>query len=153
MIDASKSFTIERLLDAAPEAIWKAWTDADDAAEWWHPNGATTPRDSVEIDARVGGSYVYTMVDDATGNEVVTGGVYREVVPISRLVFTWGAPDADPDDTPIVTVAIKSAGELTRLTFELVGVEGEKGDNYFYDGWASALDSLVDHLGQTAVHG
>lgn len=153
MIDSSRGFTIERLLDATPEQIWNAWTDADDAARWWHPVGMTTPRDTVTIDAKKGGRYAYTMVDDASGEEYPTGGVYREVVPQERLVFTWGEPDADPDDTPVVTVAIASAGDLTRLTFDLRGVDGMAGDDSFYDGWASALDELVTHLGQSAVHG
>lgn len=153
MIDSSRGFTIERLLDATPEQIWNAWTDADDAAQWWHPVGMTTPRETVTIDAKKGGRYAYTMVDDASGEESPTGGVYREVVAQERLVFTWGEPGADPDATPVVTVTIASAGDLTRLTFDLRGVDGMAGDDSFYDGWASALDELVTHLGQSAVHG
>lgn len=153
MIDSSRGFTLERLLDATPEQIWNAWTDADDAAQWWHPNGMTTPRETVTIDAKEGGRYAYTMVDDASGETHPTGGLYREVVPQLRLVFTWGEPDADPDETPVVTVEIAPAGDLTRLTFDLRGVDGMAGDDSFYDGWASALDELVTHLGQSAVHG
>ncbi|MFG6444945.1 SRPBCC domain-containing protein [Microbacterium sp. P06] len=153
MIDSSRGFTVERLLDATPEQIWTAWTDADEAAQWWHPAGATTPRESVSIDPRVGGLYTYTMVDDTSGEEFPTGGQYLEVVPQERLVFTWGEPGADPDDTPVVTVTIASAGDLARLTFDLRGVDGTAGDESYYDGWASALDELVTHLGQSAVHG
>ncbi|MFG6503972.1 SRPBCC domain-containing protein [Microbacterium sp. P05] len=153
MIDSSRGFTLERLLDATPEQVWAAWTDADEVAEWWHPADATTPRESVSVDARVDGRYAYTMVNQATGEEYPTGGQYLEVVPHDRLVFTWGNPGADPEDTPVATVTIASAGDLTRLTFDLRGVDGMAGDESFYDGWASALDSLVAHLGQTAVHG
>jgi uncharacterized protein YndB with AHSA1/START domain len=151
MIDTSKGFTLTRLLDATPEQIWTAWTDPDHAAQWWHPRGLTTPRDSVQIDARVGGSYSYTMVDDATGEEHPTGGTYSEVVAPERLVFTWG----DPGDGGIaeITVRIEPVGDLTRLTFELRGVDGTSGDDGVYDGWDSALDELATHLGQTAVHG
>ena len=153
MIDQSLGFTITRILDATPQQIWNAWTDPDEVAEWWHPRGATTPRESVSFDVRVGGHYTYTMVDEESGQEIVTGGVYREVVPITRLVFTWGYPDGDPADTPLVTVTIDPADELTQVTFDIRGVEGSKGDNYFYDGWDSALDSLAAHVGQTAIHG
>ncbi|NQX27824.1 SRPBCC domain-containing protein [Microbacteriaceae bacterium VKM Ac-2854] len=153
MIDTNKGFTLTRLLDATPEAIWSAWTEEDQLAQWWHPRGAHTPRESVRADVRVGGSYTYTMVDEASGNEVVTGGVYREVTPITKLAFTWGEPDADPDDSPLATVTIEPLGELTRLTFDLRGVDGSKGDAFMYDGWESALDVLVDHLGQAEVFG
>ena len=153
MVDTSRGFSIRRMLDTTPEAIWKAWTDADEAAQWWHAKGVTTPRESVEIDARVGGRYRYTMVNDTTGEEFPTGGVYREVVPRQRLVFTWGKPDDDPDVAPVATVTIGAGGDLTPVTFDLRGVDGYAGDDSFFDGWASALDSLVEHLGQTAVHG
>ena len=148
MIDMTKGFTIVRMVDASVEDVWRAWTDPDVAAQWWHPRGTSTPRESVEIDARVNGRYTYTMVNDETGERVVTGGRYREVVPVERLVFTWGDPDGDPDDTPVVTVTLEPDGDRTRMTFDLRGVDGSKGDGFFYDGWEEALDSLDDYLGR-----
>ena len=150
MIDASKGFTLVRTFDATPEEIWEAWTDPDSLAEWFS-RWTTTPRDTVTIDARVGGRYTYTMVNDATGDEFPTGGVYREVVPFERLVFTWGQPDGDPDETPVVTITLEPVGERTRMTFDLRGVDGTKGDGFFYDGWEKALDALGEHLGSSRV--
>ena len=137
-------FTLVRNLDATPQEIWRAWTDPDEAALWWHPQGVSTPRESVSIDARVGGEYRYTMVNDLSGEEYPTGGVYREVVENERLVFTWGTPgDAE---APVVTVTIEDLGELTRMTFDLRGVAGVSGDDSYYDGWEGALDSFTAHL-------
>ena len=149
MIDASKGFTLVRTFDATPEEIWQAWTDPDLAAQWWHGRGGSTPRESVQIDARVGGRYIYTMVNDATGDRVITGGVYREVVRFTRLVFTWGYPDGDPDDQPVITISLEPVGGRTRMTFDLRGVDGTKGDGSFYDGWEQVLDSLEEHLGSS----
>ena len=146
MIDASKGFTLIRTFEATPEEIWEAWTDPDSAAQWWHPRGMTTPRESVDIDARIGGTYTYTMVNDATGEKVITGGVYLEVAPYERLVFTWGVPGGDPDDTPIVAITLEPAVDGTRMTFDLRGVDGTKGDGFFYDAWLEALDCLEDYL-------
>jgi uncharacterized protein YndB with AHSA1/START domain len=153
LIDTSRGFTISRVLDTTPEAIWRAWTDADDASVWWHPRGVSTPRETVTIDARVGGRYEYTMVNDSTGDRFPTVGEYREVVPLKKLVFTWGGPDDVPDDSPVITVTIESLGELTRLTLDVRGVDGMRGDADVYDGWDSALDVLVEHLGQHEVFG
>jgi len=153
MIDTTKGFTLTREIDATPEELWTAWTDPDELAHWWHPRGVSTPRDSVQVDLQVGGRYAYTMVNDETGEAYPTGGVYREVVPHERLVFTWGEPGADPDDSPIATVTIEPLGELTRMTFQLQGVEGTVGDGSFYDGWVSALDVLVEHLQGPHVFG
>ncbi|MET0780985.1 MAG: SRPBCC family protein, partial [Microbacterium sp.] len=144
---------IVRNLDATPAAIWDAWTNPDEAAQWLHPVGTSTPRETVQIDARVGGRYSYTMVNDATGETSPTGGVYREVVPLKKLVFTWGNPDDDVDESPVVTVTIDDLGELTRMTFDLRGAEGQRGDVFMYDGWDSALDVLVAHLGQHEMFG
>lgn len=146
MTDMSQGFTIVRLLDATPEEVWRAWTDPGAVAQWWHPAGASTPRDSVEIDARVGGRYRYSMVNDDDGTTVVTGGTYLDVTPYTRLSFTWGEPDADPEDTPVVTLTLEPEGDGTRLTFELRGVEGHPGDGFFHDGWTSTLDSLAAHV-------
>lgn len=146
MIDLSKGFTIVRTFEATPKEIWNAWTDPDEVCQWWHPVGSSTPRDNVQIDARVGGAYVYAMVSDETGESVETGGIYREMVPFERLVFTWGDPNGDPDDTPIVTITLAPANGGTKMTFDLRGVEGAKGDGFFFDGWDGVLDSLESHL-------
>lgn len=153
MIDTSIGFTLTRELDATPQAIWDAWTNPDQAAQWLHPRGVSTPRESVEIDARVGGRYSYTMVNDLSDEEYPTAGEYREVVLPEKLVFTWGMPDDGPDEQLLITVTIADLGELTRLTFDLRGYEGMSGDDNIYDGWESALDELVAFLGQSGVLG
>lgn len=146
MIDTAKGFTIVRTFTASPRRVWQAWLDPECIAAWWHPAGAATPRDSVQVDPRVGGRYRYTMVNQEDGTCVKTGGVYRELTEPSRLSFTWGEPDADPDDTPIVTITLEPVGEGTRMTFDLRGVDGAPGDGYFHDGWVATLDSLADFL-------
>lgn len=67
MIDTTTGFILVRTLPADPETVWSAWTDPDEAAQWFHPEGLSTPRDSVQMDVRVGGRYIYTMVDDTDG--------------------------------------------------------------------------------------
>jgi len=151
VIDESKGFTLARTFTATPEEIWSAWSNPDEAAQWFHPEGASTPRDSVEMDVRVGGRYTYTMVNDADGASYPTGGVYLEVLPYERLAFTWGDPTGDPDDTPVVTLTFVPTPEGTRMTFELRGVEGAQGDQYFYDGWDSALNVLGEYLSTSAT--
>jgi uncharacterized protein YndB with AHSA1/START domain len=146
MIDKNLGFTLVRNFDATPAEIWRAWTDPDEAAMWWHPRGVSTPRDSVVIDARVGGRYTYTMINDASGEEYPTLGVYLEVVENERLVFTWGNPGEADDDALLITVTIEDLGELSRMTFYLRGIEGVSGDDNIYDGWEQALDALAAGL-------
>jgi uncharacterized protein YndB with AHSA1/START domain len=147
-----KQFTITRVIDAPRSQVWRVWTDPDEAPYWLRPRSLTTPRDRVDFDVRPGGAYRYTMVAP-DGTEYPTGGTYREVVPPERLVFTWGSPDDADEAMPVVTVEFAergASGEQTLMTFRLDGVEGEPGDNYFYDGWAEALDLLGERLARSA---
>ncbi|MGO1537723.1 MAG: SRPBCC family protein, partial [Yaniella sp.] len=66
--------------------------------------------------------------------------------PVERLVFTWGEPGSDPEDTPIVTVTLEPSGGGTHMTFELHGFAGQPGDGFVYDGWDEALDVLEEYL-------
>ena len=138
------TFTIERRLDATPEQVWAAWTDPDQAAAWWHPHGVSTPRETVEIDARPGGRYRYTMVRDDTGESFPTGGTYLEVDPPRRLVFTWADPDADPDEAPIATVEIEPDGDGAVLRFTLTRFAADGAG--IRSGWDEALDVLETFL-------
>jgi uncharacterized protein YndB with AHSA1/START domain len=140
-------FTITRIFDAPRELVWRAWTESADAAEWWHPRGIEIKDGSVAVDVRPGGRYTYTMVNPADGAEYPTTGVYREVDPPRRLVFTWASP-GEPDDTaPVITVDLRELGaDRTEMLFHLRGVAGAPGDENVYDGWDSAFDLLDEQL-------
>ncbi|MGR0318801.1 SRPBCC family protein [Agromyces sp. ZXT2-3] len=140
-------FTITRVFDAPRELVWRAWTESADAAEWWHPRDIVIKDGSVAVDARPGGRYAYTMVNPADGTEYPTVGVYREVVPPRRLVFTWASP-GEPDETaPVVTVDLRELDDdRTEMLFHLRGFPGRPGDANVYDGWDSAFDLLGEQL-------
>jgi uncharacterized protein YndB with AHSA1/START domain len=53
---------ITHVFDAPRDLVWAAWTDPDQVARWFGPEGMEVPRDSVAIDLRVGGRYELTMV-------------------------------------------------------------------------------------------
>ena len=55
---------IERVFDAPRELVWKAFTDPDQFSQWFGPVGYTVPRESVDVDPRVGGHQRFTMVPD-----------------------------------------------------------------------------------------
>ncbi len=150
MIDSTQGFTLMRVFDATPEDIWSAWTDPDEVAMWWHPRGVSTPRETVAIDARAGGKYRYTMVNDATGERYPTGGVYLELSAYTRLQFTWGDPEAAPEDAMLITITLEARGNQTEMTFDLRGPIGTV-DYSIHDGWDSALDVLEEFIGSAAA--
>ncbi len=138
---ASATFTITRTLHAPRDVVWRAWTDEDELARWLYDFGRT-PRESISFDVREGGSYRYTLISD-NGEEYPTGGVFLEVVPPERLVFTWGNPDDSIDTAPVVTITLTERDGRTELVFSLRGIAGHPGDGNVYDGWDQALDSLA----------
>ena len=145
----TKQFTITRVFDAPRELVWQAWTTEADAAEWWHPRDIEIKPGSVAVDVRVGGRYAYTMVNPADGQEYPTVGVYREVTPPERLVFTWGSPGDRDEDAPVITVELRELSEdRTEMRFHLLGTVGQAGDENVYDGWDSAFDMLAEQLAE-----
>ena len=55
---------LTRIFSAPRELVYKAFTDPDQLARWYGPAGFSVPRDSVEVDARVGGHLCLEMVSD-----------------------------------------------------------------------------------------
>ena len=67
-----------------------------------------------DMDVRVGGRYrMRFKTEDGESHEV--GGVYKEVVPNERLVFSW-AWHSTPERESLVTVTLKPDGDGTMLT-------------------------------------
>lgn len=143
---SAPEFTITRVLDAPRELVWRAWTEEKELAQWLYPSGASTPPESISFDVREGGRYRYTMIDDASGEEYPTGGVFIDVVPFERLVFTWARPEDPIEQSPVVTVTLTAQGERTEMVFHLRGIAGHPGDGDVHDGWDEALAHLAVHL-------
>ncbi len=74
------------------EVVFNAWTDPKLMALWWGPHGFTNP--VCELDARPGGK-IYIVIRGPAGSDFSgdypTTGVFHEVEPPSRLVFTTKA--------------------------------------------------------------
>jgi uncharacterized protein YndB with AHSA1/START domain len=78
--------TMSRVFDAPRDLVWKVCTDPDLVPRWWGPRYLTTVVDKMEM--RVGGVWRYIQ-RDAEGNEYAFNGVYQEVNPPARLVYTF----------------------------------------------------------------
>jgi uncharacterized protein YndB with AHSA1/START domain len=81
----SHDLTITRVFDASVEAIWNAWSDADQVKQWWGPRGFTAP--VAEMDFREGGSSFVCMHNPAFGT-LCNIWRYTRIVPMKRIEFT-----------------------------------------------------------------
>jgi uncharacterized protein YndB with AHSA1/START domain len=119
-----RDFTLTWTLDAPREDVFRAWTDPDHLG-WYYNDQQPIPTEPIELDLRVGGVWRQTMVIDPE-TSYVTGGLYREIVPHEKLVFSWGAMDGwpkldprRPEDSPLVTVTLAQVGTRTEMTLHV----------------------------------
>jgi uncharacterized protein YndB with AHSA1/START domain len=141
---ARPSLTLKRRLNAAREKVYAAWTDPEKLAQWFGPSDVKAGSLQAEIDLRVGGRYRISF-SSAQGEYHEVGGIYREVVPNERLVFSW-AWHSTPERESLVTVALKSDGDGTLLTFHHEHFLDEAARDNHERGWTELFVKLEKYL-------
>ncbi len=152
---------IERVVDVAPELVFKAWTTPEHLMPWFCPKPYRTVE--CEIDLKPGGKFFTQMVDPSGNKLPAHPGCYLEIVPDRKLVWTSAlGPDyrpIDPASAPWFFTAV--------LTFE---PHGDGGCKYtataihtakehaakheamgFSKGWGKVLEQLVEYVKDTPM--
>jgi uncharacterized protein YndB with AHSA1/START domain len=141
--------TLTRAFDAPRALVWRAWTDPKSVAQWFGPRGfnSSVP----EFDVRVGGAFRIVM-HGPDGNDYPMKGVFLEVVPPERLVYTNIALDSDGNhllegETTVtfteqhgkttLTVVAHAVGRVPIATQMLAGMEA---------GWTQTIDRLEEFV-------
>jgi uncharacterized protein YndB with AHSA1/START domain/predicted enzyme related to lactoylglutathione lyase len=139
---------VTRLIKAPRERVFAAWTTPDEIMKWFGPKTCRVL--SAKVDLRVGGEY-YFRVDGKMG-QLDLRGVYREVKPPSRLVYTWnwkGHPEVEFGET-LVTVDFVDRDGATEVQITHEGLpNAEQRDNHNH-GWNGCLDKLAANVGAQA---
>lgn len=135
------SLTLKRRLNASPAQVFAAWTDPEKIVHWFGPAETIAGSVRADMDVRAGGRYRFRFkTEDGESHEV--GGVYREVVPDSRLVFTW-AWHSTPERVSLVTVTVTKDGDTTMLTLQHEQFVDQKAREGHERGWAGTLEKLA----------
>ena len=138
------SLTLKRKIDASPAQVFSAWADPTKIVHWFGPKETQAGSVRAEMDVRPGGRYRLSFkTEDGEYHEV--GGVYREVVPDSRLVFTW-AWHSTPERQSLVTVTVAKDGDGTLLTLNHEQLFDEKARDGHQRGWTGTLEKLDRYL-------
>ncbi|MEI9813996.1 MAG: SRPBCC family protein [Acidobacteriota bacterium] len=121
----SNKFTIVRLFDAPLQAVWNAWTDPEQVAQWWGPRGFTITTHSKDL--RSGGSWIYTM-HGPDGTDYPNATYYHEVREREALIYDHGA--GTPGAAPLfhVTALFKESGGKTELELTMTVATPEAAD-------------------------
>jgi uncharacterized protein YndB with AHSA1/START domain len=134
------SLTLKRRLNAPPQKVYEAWTDPEKLVRWFGPAETLDRSVVAELNIRPGGRYrvSFKTID---GDYHQVGGVYREVVPNERLVFSW-AWHSTPERESLVTVMLKPDGDGTILTLLHEQFFDEAAATGHRRGWTGTLNKL-----------
>ena len=153
--DPKLDLVLERVVDLAPELVWKAWTTPQHLLQWFTP----APWKTVEcqLDLRPGGLF-RTVMRSPEGQNYPHSGCYLEVVPNRKLVWTaaleagYRPAKIDPHlGFPFTaTLLLEPQGKGTKYTAIVMHADHadmEKHESMgFRDGWGKALEQLVEHM-------
>jgi len=98
-----------------------------------------------ELDVRAGGRF-RIVFGGADGKMHECAGVYQEVVPNRKLVFTWTWPNTTPERKSLVTIVFRASGKGTDIDFKHEQLFDEKVRDDHQRGWTSVLDKLAEFL-------
>jgi uncharacterized protein YndB with AHSA1/START domain len=139
--ESTATLHVARHFDASAERVFDAWLDPKRAGRWLFstPTGQMV---RVEVDARVGGSFVF--VDRRNGEDIEHKGEYLELNRPKRLVFKFVVPKYSPLYSR-VAIDIAPAQGGCDLTLVHEGVLAEYKERT-QSGWKSILDGLAENL-------
>jgi uncharacterized protein YndB with AHSA1/START domain len=139
--DARPIVRVTHRYSAPAERVFDAWLDPKTAGRWLFatPTGQMV---RVEIDARVGGQFLF--VDRRDGEDVEHRGEYLDIDRPRRLVFSFGVPKYSSAMTVVrIDIVPRESGCEVTLTHE--GVLPEYLDRT-YAGWTEILGRLAANL-------
>lgn len=141
-----QELVITRDLNAPRERVYAAWADPRKAVLWWAPQGCDLL--SCEMDLRPGGAWHRRMLL-SDGSVIVKRGVYREVEPPARLVFTYTTDFADGTTDPdtLVALTFDALGEKrTRLTLRHTAFQTDASRLSHLGGWTTCIERFAAYI-------
>jgi len=135
------TLTIIRIFDATREQVFQAWIDPDQLAQWWGPEQLHTPRESIEIDPRVGGIWKATMVMNAGGQEYPTRAEIIRIKVPELIEMRETASEMFPFET-ILKISLEEFDGKTILTIISRMITENPDFGGAVEGWGTSLEKL-----------
>jgi len=138
-VTENRTLRLERTYRAPIRAVFEAWTSEEVIRRWWElEHGWSTTE--AELDLRVGGAVRVVMRDPDKDIEYGGGGTYTEIVPPTRLAFTW-IWDGDTHRT-LIEIDLEDTGDATTVRFTQRDLWDEEAVRAHEEGWTKILDNL-----------
>ena len=131
---------IRRTVNAPRAKVFEAWTTPEQLKQWFAPND-TFLVPIAAVDLKVGGTYRIGMRPPDRETLHTATGVYREIKPPEKLVFTWSWEGEEPMDT-LVTVEFRDLGNVTEIMLKHENFRDMETRNKHSEGWTGCLEQL-----------
>ena len=138
-----RSVRITRTFAASRERVFRAFSEKEGVKVWFAVPSHLSWLEEPTLDLRPGGQYRFTVGDGIRVWSV--HGPYLEVVPPSRLVFTWlweNDPTRGDSGDTVVTVELFDRGGHTDVVLTHEGFAGDLVRTEHEQGWRECLDAI-----------
>lgn len=143
-LPSDREIVITRIFDAPRDLVFKVWTQPEHLKRWFGPRSLTMT--VCEVDLRPGGAY-RLVLRAADGEEYGFSGVYREIVPPARLVFTDGF-EGMPGHEAVVTVTFDEHDGATKITSTSLYQSAEDRDGHIKSGMEEGMRESLDRVAE-----
>lgn len=132
---------VTRVFNAPRELVFRCLTDPEHLAEFWGPVGMRTPIETIKVDLRLGGVFETVMINEATGEQYPSSGVYTEIDPPQTLAWT------EPNSGMTTTNTFIDLGDgRTEVRIHQTNVPEMYATEESRAGFNSSLDRFEAHL-------
>ena len=142
--DLSHSVQISWNFPYPPAKVWQAWTDPAIAQLWFGSDPAGKVL-AANFDVQINGAYSVTFAN-SDGTEFTCQGVYKEIDPPHKLVFTWGWAD-QPEVAELITLHFTPNEGGTLMLFEQSNIDPSTTLHNYEEGWRRTFQKLEKALG------
>ena len=144
LLPSEREIVLTRVFDAPRGLVFEAWTKPEHVKQWYGCSIMTLP--VCEIDLRVGGAYRYVMRSPDGGKHTMQG-VYREIMPPRRLVYTEQyVTEGFTSNEALVTVIFAEHDGMTTLTSTILHQSKADRDGHLGSGMERGAAEVYDRL-------
>jgi uncharacterized protein YndB with AHSA1/START domain len=145
---SDREIRLTRLFDAPRHLVFEAMSKPEHIKRWWGRLGDGYSVPVCEVDLQVGGKWRF--VNRHPNGEAAFHGVYREIAPPERMVFTEIFEEF-PDTESVVTSVLTEENGKTRLTATVLYPSMEVRDMVLETGMERGAAISYDRLEEVAT--
>jgi uncharacterized protein YndB with AHSA1/START domain len=138
---STNSVSLHRVLKAAPEKVFRAFTEANAMSAWLPPYGYTCTVH--EMNVTVGGGYKMSFTNFSSGNSHSFGGEYVEIKPAEFIKYTDQFDDPNLSGVMTTSVWLTKVSVGTELKIIQEGIPSMIPAEMCYLGWQESLEKLA----------